>query len=148
VGRLFIHWLYFQQLDILDHVNWEPKDEIDRDLALPRLYILADKLLIPRLQNSIIQIMHQHVQENKLLLINTLEYVYDNTSSGSLLRRFILHLCACYMPPERYSELSEKVPKEMLFELAAAYATKFQVEDAEKAFGMGTNWSQYKVVEK
>ncbi|TVY50522.1 hypothetical protein LCER1_G005361 [Lachnellula cervina] len=145
-GRLFVHWLYFQQL--LDRDDWEPSEDEDENLDLPliQLYMLADKLLIPRLQNTIIQVMHQHVRENTLTSINALDYVYENTKMGSLLRRFILDLCACYMDPEHYSTNPEKVPKQMLLELDAAYATKFKVVEAEK--GMGTNWCQYQVPEK
>lgn len=147
-GRLFVHWLYFQQL--LDRDDWEPMGDEDEDLNLTliQLYMLADKLLIPRLQNAIIKVMHQHARENKLVLVETLGYVYEETEKGSLLRRFILDLCACYMPPESYSECPDLVPKEMLLELAAAYGTKFEIEEAEKAFGMGTDWFQYQVVEK
>ncbi|TVY15075.1 hypothetical protein LARI1_G006126 [Lachnellula arida] len=89
-GRLFVHWLYFQQL--LDRDDWEPTKDEDTDLILIQLYMLADKLLIPRLQNTIIQVMHQHARENKLVLVETLEYVYEETEKGSLLRRFVLDL--------------------------------------------------------
>ncbi|TVY35538.1 hypothetical protein LOCC1_G005519 [Lachnellula occidentalis] len=145
-GRLFVHWLYFQEL--LDHDDWEPKEEKGINLILIQLHMLADKLLIPLLQNSIIPVTHQHVHQNELQLLYTLEYVYEETEAGSLLRRFILHLCACYMAPSTYSNFANDVPKEMLLELAAAYGTKFEIEEAEKAFRMGTDWSQYQVVDK
>ncbi|TVY24086.1 hypothetical protein LHYA1_G006974 [Lachnellula hyalina] len=145
-GRVFVHWLYSQQL--LDYNDWEPKSSQDKHLILIQLHMLADKLLIPRLQNAIIQLMHQHIREHKLVLRRTLKYVYKETETGSLLRRFILHLCACYMPRMVYSEFPDDVPKEMLLELALEYQTSFRVGETEKAFGMVTNWSQYQVLEK
>ena len=148
-GRLFVHWLYFQQLDILDHDDWESKDKEDVGLSLVELWTLADKLLAPRLQNQIIQKMYRIMQQDEgCLPIPVLEYVYEHTPSDCALRRFILHHCACYMKPEAYIEAPEKFPKEMLLELAVVYATKLNVEDVEKALGMGTDWAQYQVMEK
>ncbi|TVY34855.1 hypothetical protein LSUB1_G005411 [Lachnellula subtilissima] len=125
-GRVFVHWLYSQQL--LDHDDWEPKKLQDKHLILIQLHMLADKLRIPRLQNAIIHLLHQHVQESKLLLISTLKFVYKETETGSLLRH--------------------NVPEEMLRELALEYQTSFRIGETEKAFGTGTNWRQYHVLEK
>ena len=147
-GRLLVHWLYFQQLDIIDHDDWELNGDSDEDLALMQLWILADKLIIPRLQNEVTRKMHQLALDEKYVPRNSLPYLYENTPKDSLLRRFVVDLCACYMKPETYSEEHEEFPKEMLLELAVVYATKLDVSDVEKALGMGTDWAQYQVEEK
>jgi hypothetical protein len=48
VVRLLVHWMYTEQLDISESESAKPNSS--EDLSLVQLWILADKLLIPRLQ--------------------------------------------------------------------------------------------------
>lgn len=148
-GRLLVHWIYSQNLDI----DWELA-EFDKYIALPKLWVLGDKLLMPRLQNQVLRKISQRNEEHQEIYTATLNFIYKITSKDSVLRIFMVHLVAFYLDPEVYSEAPEEFPNEMLLGLAAYYAARvaaMPTTDAQKIFGMvkkEMRWDKYDLPEK
>lgn len=146
-GKLLIHWFYHQSFSVLNHDDWELSGTDEESLALIQLWVLADKLLIPRLQNDILREIKRFQEDEAIIPITGLGYAYKHSSKDSVLRKFLLDLCACYMDPKKYSTEPDYFPKEMLLELVEMYATKLDVDDVEGVLDMGENWAQYEVAE-
>lgn len=136
--RLLVHWLYTQKVHLpVAEEDREDVSDRDRSIWLAELWVLGDKLLVPRLQNEVLSSMLRlKVQRlNLLLSLGTIKYIYSHTSSGSQLRRFVVHLCiycrkaACYEDPSRFSYF----PKEMLAE-ALLLAIENMRDPAKKSF--------------
>ena len=118
--QLLVQWIYMQKLDL----NQFPQET---RLGLKvhyvaQLWVLADKLLIPRLQNAAAQeIATQRFNSGKIPTWS-LNYVYENTGRGSPLRRLFIRLCAPALCdrqlPDFYTRHPDKFTKEMLLELA------------------------------
>lgn len=66
------------------------KQELD---DLIRVWVLADKLQIPKLQNFAVDMLFQIREEYSAILILQLKLVYKETSSDSPLRNFFLEQC-------------------------------------------------------
>ena len=99
VVRLLVHWLYTQQLDV--HRATEEaqidKPEVARkeDLCLVKLWVLADKILIPQLQNMTLDVLDERRVKSKAVMDSKcLAYICANTSKDSGLRRWVVHRCA------------------------------------------------------
>jgi len=92
---------------------------VERDNALFKLWVLADMLLIPRLQNQIINKAERlSNEENPVPGGHFLKYVWENTASGSPLRRWILHQYATTVMPDVFQKRAYLFPHQMLIELA------------------------------
>ena len=94
--RLLVLWLYTQTLDTCQHEN--PDDDVckvDEDLCLAELWVLADKLLMPKLQNHTIREIVRLRRESGRSTTVCLNYIYANTSKGSPLRALLEHHCVC-----------------------------------------------------
>ncbi len=128
-GWLLAHWLYSQDLDIVGEMK-----RLEAEHTLAYLWVLGDKLLIPRLQNQILRKMGDLFKESRKLPLQPLKYIYENTTKDCGLRKFMVHRCACYLPPKVYHESADKFPIEMLLDLAEAW-TKLQVHEKEYALG-------------
>ncbi|KAH8767174.1 hypothetical protein F5882DRAFT_413414 [Hyaloscypha sp. PMI_1271] len=90
--RLLIHWFYTQVLDTQqpdERLTGKPKD--NEDLTLIQLWILADKLLIPELQNLVIDRIDDIREVTEVIPTDCLHSVYSNTSAGSPLSRWFVH---------------------------------------------------------
>jgi hypothetical protein len=162
VVRLLVQWLYTQNLDIgqlhLQHENKEiteqsaPEAE-DENLLLAQLWVLADQLFIPKLQNLVINIFHEFMNDQqKKMPVNCYSYVYNNTSKESKLRLYLLHCCACYLSSGWYTKHADCFPKEMLLDLVTAHAEaddKYEerILRLEESLHIG-DCSQYKVSEE
>lgn len=93
--HLLIHWFYTQVLDTQqpkERLTGKPKD--NEDLALIQLWILADKLLIPELQNLVTGRIDSIRRITQAIPTGCLQSVYKDTSAGSPLRRWFVHQCA------------------------------------------------------
>ncbi|PVH85663.1 hypothetical protein DL98DRAFT_605229 [Cadophora sp. DSE1049] len=113
---LLVNWFYSQELSV---DSLEKNEIVDGDhWKLIRLWVLADKLLIPRLQNvTIIKLTEMEKAFNKTP-VGCLNYIYNNTAAGSPLRLLLLHQCACLMDPKSFLKAEAEFPKSMLIELA------------------------------
>ena len=120
--HFLVLWLYTQKLEPYQLSVEEPPDMERRSkesLALSNLWVLADKLLIPRLQNLVINSIDKI--RHKLNEIATssanLNDIYSNSTPNSPLRRLIEHHCATELDIEWYSEEGDQFPKKMLLDI-------------------------------
>lgn len=132
--RSLVKWFYSSSLDHLEQVAFRklrspgpgpvgktraiiksPKPA--EDMLLCELYVLADKLLIPRLCNQIINEIEELRFFYKVTPTKCLEYVYENTAEDSPLRRLMVQQCAFHVPAEWYEEKPAHFPKDFLLDL-------------------------------
>ncbi|PMD52236.1 uncharacterized protein K444DRAFT_637423 [Hyaloscypha bicolor E] len=111
--HLLIHWFYTQVLDTQqpkERLTGKPKD--NEDLALIQLWILADKLLIPELQNLVTGRIDSIRRITQAIPTGCLQSVYKDTSAGR--------------EPDWFTEHPEDFPHEMLIDFAAVWSRKMQ----------------------
>ncbi|TVY73309.1 hypothetical protein LSUE1_G005522 [Lachnellula suecica] len=112
--RLLIHWLYHQEISI----ECKKATKSLADMQLVNLWLLADRLLIPSLQNNVIWKIERLRREHRAVSTSCLNHVHEHTLPHSPLRVLFLHQCAFNMVHSRFSEKPDHFPKEMLLELA------------------------------
>ncbi|EKD17265.1 hypothetical protein MBM_04842 [Drepanopeziza brunnea f. sp. 'multigermtubi' MB_m1] len=125
-----VHWFYFQKLDTMELTEKNrydgPENYIEERMAeniiLAKTWVLADKLLIGKLQDQIIDEIVRIRDHSHLLSSSVLKYVYDNTPEGSPLRRLYVDLFVRYGKPRRYESKSDRYPKEMLFDVVSKFS--------------------------
>lgn len=108
IFQFYAVWIYNPNLEICGNNG-------DIDVCC-RLYILADKLGSRNLQNTVIDVMHKHITETSVLDLKseTVNFVYDNTLPGSVLRGILVDALAWEMTAEEHPDLINAVP-EFLF---------------------------------
>lgn len=86
--RLLLQWLYTQKLDILQLgdgtttlADVQPELKTKEDMSLAELWVLAEKLLIPRLQNMVVEEIHNLSKHWKHVTTLCLDCVYTNTTT-------------------------------------------------------------------
>jgi len=108
VFALFVQWLHAQKA--LDN---KAAEICPGSLILSNLWILADRLLIPTLQNEVIVAYEKAlVAYKKRPTETTLDYIYKNTTPGSLLRQYITRVVAT-----RKVGNIERYPKDLLVDM-------------------------------
>ncbi|KAH7382019.1 hypothetical protein BKA64DRAFT_218554 [Cadophora sp. MPI-SDFR-AT-0126] len=84
----FVNWLYTQKI-----INRSGK--LPSCISLSALWILADKLLVPSLQNQALSALNaRRVLDGTRLDSSMFNHVYENTASDSPLRRYIVDSCS------------------------------------------------------
>ena len=101
VVRLLIKWFYSQTVETAQRGNRDLKS--NEDLMLVELWVLADKLLIPQLQNQVIIEIEALRIRFRTTCTKSLRYVYENTPVGCPLRKLLVQQCAFNVDPEWYS---------------------------------------------
>lgn len=102
-------------------------------MFLFQLWVLTDKLLIPRLQNLVICQIEANRIRNRKFTSAMIPYVYENTSNGSPLRRFLVEFIAYHSIKSWVSIFEEDNPQEMLSELAIRLLSLRDQEKTMKA---------------
>jgi hypothetical protein len=120
VFTLLVQWLYTQKLD------GDLGGTSDSGNRLARLWILAEKLLIPRLQNLAIDRLEEKRIEYKLFYTSVLHHVWDSTAHDSPLLRLFMHQCVWNLEPNVYLVNINEFPKQMLAEICFLYAERIQ----------------------
>lgn len=135
--RLFVQWLYTQGFCILDEISLagaEPTSEMaltttrlcqERDLNIIQLWLLADKFLIPRLQNDamkhFVKILENQNYKHKGIYRSThwIPYVYaeGRTTLDSPLRHLAVDLCLYSTSSSWSNAHPDHFPHQMLMEL-------------------------------
>jgi len=120
-AQFLVQWIYHQTLTIaqLDNGGAYIRKEW-RDLV--HLWVLADKLLIPRLQNVVLRYLYQVMIRIKTTPFSIIPYVYEHTTSNSPLRRFVVDYCASKLKPEKLQKFPQDFPSEMVTDLAIVWA--------------------------
>jgi hypothetical protein len=125
VMQLFVNWLYTQRIN-LDQPQpgtdgWLYKFTDDNNLEA-RLWVLGDMLIIPRLQNQVIDYIWEAHSTTRVTSIPCFQYTYNNTSSTSPLRRVVVMLCTQNIANSHYSGYIDHFPKEKLVDLVRLFA--------------------------
>jgi hypothetical protein len=110
-AQFLLQWLYTQRLDILQLRT--KKYDIEESDSLVRLWILGDYLLIPQLQNCVIDSLLAVIHQFKFTPIHSLRYIYEHTSTDSKLRLLFLHRCCFLMVSSEFKVFSQEFPKEV-----------------------------------
>jgi hypothetical protein len=121
-AKFLVQWIYHQTLTIAQIENGGTYIRTEW-CALHQLWVLADKLLIPRLQNAVLRYLIQIRDLAKIVPTSTISYVYMNTAPSSPLRRFVADYCASKLGIERLQASPETFLKEMLLDLAIVWGT-------------------------
>lgn len=119
--RLLCGWLYTRKLDVDITKRWATTEEMTRDewdiyddkklvlLALADVWILGDKLLLPGLQNCAVRLMMDLMPPKNMwqervqyytCYTGLSEYVDENTTEESALRRLWTHEIATFFEEE------------------------------------------------
>ncbi|TAQ88742.1 hypothetical protein B7494_g2906 [Chlorociboria aeruginascens] len=110
---LLIEWLYSREIAT-------PNDGDVSDIDLVYLWVLADKLFLPGLQNLAIDAIRQRLDETKSIPSSTFEKLYELTSTESPLRRLAVDQCVCYSVDTTFKRVPSDYPHEMLIDIATA----------------------------
>jgi hypothetical protein len=139
VVQLLIQWLYTKRFDPDFDPHANPEDlntayESVIHLAV-QTWALADRLILPALQNQVVNWIYWCRQEVDIVPIFAFNEVYELTGPGSALRSLFVSFCARFMPCGRYLEEPDRFPPEMMLELASYFAgncfLKEELEEAE-----------------
>ena len=113
---LFVRWLYTQ--DIEDAMAANDHKEISAYYAaLVRLWILAEKFMLSRLQNAVLEVLEKLRISTKSFPILQYEYVYEHTSNDSALRQLLVHQCVWHMASRLFKMGAFSFPPEMLIDI-------------------------------
>ncbi|CZR51124.1 uncharacterized protein PAC_00999 [Phialocephala subalpina] len=153
--RQVVNWFYTQKLDIrqLGPEGNIKKGQVDTDLkrkedaTLVELWVLADKLLVPKLQNAIVEEMQRIRLQIHHLPSGCYMVAYEKTQDGSPLRKFLVDGCAGSSVPQGLLKgLTNALPKDMLMDLFLA-AKAAIVNSARKEMRPEQDMARYKVLE-
>jgi hypothetical protein len=97
--------------------------------SLAELWVLADKMCIPALQNLVIDTMFKVSSARNWIPAFTYSYIYKNTNSGSALRRLAVTQTAYGITEENLLEFSEAYPPQMLLDLSAFLLRIIHMQD-------------------
>ncbi|CZT42851.1 uncharacterized protein RSE6_02803 [Rhynchosporium secalis] len=144
VVNLLVHWLYTQEVIVDSETKSTASSEMPNYCEL---WILADRLLIPRLQNAVVAEIIELQDAFGFTALNCLIYVYANTAAKSPLRTMLLHRCMCLNNPEWFSSYPDGFPKEMLLEMAVVCCNPKSHALLIRQTGIRSNPGQYNVAE-
>ncbi|TVY49272.1 hypothetical protein LCER1_G008549, partial [Lachnellula cervina] len=108
VFKLLVQWLYSQKLTVQDldqkkdftAIYWQ-----DRNLAA--LYVLADRLAMPSLQNLVLEKIEHLSDKSSTIPTHSFYYVYNNTSKDSPLRKFFVAMSGKYANEAFYDPVDD-----------------------------------------
>lgn len=88
------------------------------DSKLPRLWVLAEKFLLPALQNRAMDLIRVGLDEHRHILTDCLDWVYENTPVGSPLREVFVWQVGLEIDPDIFALEPDMFPVPFLLELA------------------------------
>jgi len=142
--RLLVQWLYCEKLRLLqleDDWKYQAGDDDNcessksEDKSLVELWVLADRLIMPCLQNEVLRRINQIREKNRLSPTSCFVYVYNNTASNSPLRRYFVRDVYHRLSAEGVGSEPERFPHQMLLEVLILHAersnheTQFSIRD-------------------
>ncbi|KAL2072743.1 hypothetical protein VTL71DRAFT_12086 [Oculimacula yallundae] len=127
---LLAQWVYADRIEI-DYESFAEDKNKDKastlQAKLMELWLLADRFLIPQLQNIAISLLYESQTKLNWFTLRSLNRVWEQTSTDTKLRLFILEFCIFWLNKQVFRVCGKWFPKEMLLELA--YLTKQNTED-------------------
>lgn len=119
VFKLFMQWIYSQKLTLkqLDD-SWTPvaAEEVSEYMNLMKLWVLADRLCIPCLQNAVITASDEISEEHPTLHSESCKYIYANTTIDSALRRYTV-ACFSLVDSDTIRPDNGRYPHQMLLDV-------------------------------
>lgn len=118
----FVNWLYTQEIVSAD-------DEPPTISSLVHLWLLADRLLVPCLQNQAIDCIEYTRQQkgNDRLPSELFPLIYDNTTAESALRKYAIQVCsALYLAQIKNTK---NYPMQMLVDIINAVRERSTTKD-------------------
>jgi hypothetical protein len=127
--HLLLEWLHHRTTTVRTlSDDYDPENEAATDRrvaaffdrsALWQLWVVADILAIPALQNSALSQLNSVVDKFGLDTIYSVPYVYGNTSKGSKLRDYLLGAVTLLTPTEVFEDgyYHNWYPREFLLEI-------------------------------
>lgn len=127
VIRIFANWLYTQTINFDVGLHHQRKrghgcEARFKGGCLAKLWVLADQLLIPKLQNEAMRCLHSisaSDDDEDLLPVDVCHWVYENTSKCSHLRAWFVETFGYIYTPKKYKANGDKFPQEMLVAMIA-----------------------------
>ena len=106
-------------------------------MKLMKLWVLGDKLLMPKLQNQVVVVIIKMWELGKCHLESTswISYIWDQTMVGSPIRRFVrAHVIYCTRKTHCFQH-SGDLPQDLLMDML------FRAQETEKILGKrDTRW--------
>lgn len=128
--QFLVQWIYRQEMSIVQLQSGKHDPQECQDLV--ETWVLADRLLVPGLQNAVLAALDKVQTCTGTRNIRTIPYVYENTSPGSQLRRYVVASCAAHLDVDCYSTKPKYFPKEMLLDLIDLWATVIPEEERDE----------------
>jgi hypothetical protein len=133
--KFLMQWLYYKEIrahqleeDFID----DSTAKEDEDRALVELWVLGDKLCMPLLQNSVLTTLDKIIKRAGTIPTYCLNFIYENTSSDSLLRQYFVSVVGLELDPSFLKDSPLNFPHQMLLELAAFLMEKLGDNDSAK----------------
>lgn len=157
VVQLLVSWIYTHKLELeplsAAEVQQAPKAEQIRIRSrhssyLAKLWVLADKLLMPRLQNEVIECFcKSNASTGCCFSIPIVRYIYENTNENSRLRKFLLYQTETIGPlSEEVADRCHELPPEFFFDVLELLKTKVPKE-IRASFAAEKNIDKFKMPE-
>ncbi|KUJ22610.1 uncharacterized protein LY89DRAFT_728732 [Mollisia scopiformis] len=143
--KLLVQWLYQERCKLVQQTEgWGYDMEVaerekiveEEDMGLVQLWVLAQFLIMPKLQDWIMDGITAASFYKAAAPTNTFPWVYDNTEVGSPLRKVMVLLSSAYLHSAPFRENSQHYPHEMLVDLLM-----YQQEQVA-----GTNMDAYEAI--
>ncbi|KAE8448301.1 hypothetical protein EG329_009545 [Mollisiaceae sp. DMI_Dod_QoI] len=142
--RLFVQWLYTQNFDLQQLQGRAEADALAptavyvEDLSIVELWVLAEKLLIPTLQNKAIEAIVKIGELTAIAAYPTFNWIYAHTEDRNHpLRRLAVRQCTQIVPPSIFIDEKDRFPKDLLVEFASRLVedgTTFRKVNSEQFF--------------
>ncbi|KAH7333112.1 hypothetical protein BKA65DRAFT_40143 [Rhexocercosporidium sp. MPI-PUGE-AT-0058] len=110
---IFVNWLYTQEIMSED-------GEAPDIRSLVHLWLLADRILVPSLQNQAIDLIEQTRQQkgNDRLPSELFPIIYENTNADSALRLYVVRVCSA--PYLAQIKNAKNYPPQLLLDIVNA----------------------------
>ncbi|CZR51136.1 uncharacterized protein PAC_01011 [Phialocephala subalpina] len=119
-ARLLLQYLYTNELVVKGLGEGQLREEAcDKETyGLVKLWLLAEELQIPRLQNKALEVVDEISAKTKYITTGSIPTIYNKTKEGSFLRRYMVSACYYSLEGQMYKNFKEHFPSEMLLDLA------------------------------
>jgi hypothetical protein len=124
---LFVHWMYTQDIptticdDMSLPVAKGDEQELPSMVHLFELWLLADYLQVPELQNKVLDTIRRRIARIRYYQLPALRIPFEKTLQGSVVRKFVIDLlCWSSKPAKNLFDRRAMIPSEMFIELFVA----------------------------
>lgn len=105
--------------EIIDK-NPPSQADVEESMDLARTWVLADKMMIPALQNAVLDKLDQVADAMNTYPSVILRYVYENTYHGSQFRKYLVSRCLSSCCAYQFRRDQHSYPPALLMDLLVA----------------------------